>query len=106
MTQPYYTDEAVTIYHMDCREWDGKADVIVTDPPYGLEFMGKEWDKLGRINSGRTRKQNELTAICRGPESYMAGAPMQAWHTEWASHLLGKAGWLFAFGGTRTWHRH
>ena len=22
------------------------VDVIVTDPPYGLEFMGKEWDKL------------------------------------------------------------
>jgi len=21
-------------------------DAIVTDPPYGLEFMGKEWDKL------------------------------------------------------------
>jgi DNA modification methylase len=23
------------------------VDAIVTDPPYGLEFMGKEWDKLG-----------------------------------------------------------
>ena len=22
------------------------VDAIVTDPPYGLEFMGKEWDKL------------------------------------------------------------
>ena len=21
-------------------------DAVVTDPPYGLEFMGKEWDKL------------------------------------------------------------
>jgi DNA modification methylase len=21
-------------------------DAIVTDPPYGLEFMGKEWDRL------------------------------------------------------------
>ena len=24
-------------------------DSIVTDPPYGLEFMGKEWDRLGDI---------------------------------------------------------
>ena len=24
------------------------VDAIVTDPPYGLEFMGKEWDKVGR----------------------------------------------------------
>ena len=23
-------------------------DAIVTDPPYGLEFMGKAWDKLDR----------------------------------------------------------
>ena len=24
-------------------------DAIVCDPPYGLEFMGKEWDKLGDV---------------------------------------------------------
>lgn len=29
------------------------ADSVVTDPPYGLEFMGKEWDRLG---GGRTSK--------------------------------------------------
>src|ERR1017187_4303015 len=25
------------------------VDAVVTDPPYGLEFMGKEWDRLGDI---------------------------------------------------------
>jgi len=25
----------------------GSFDLCLTDPPYGLEFMGKEWDKLG-----------------------------------------------------------
>lgn len=25
---------------------DCSVDAICTDPPYGLEFMGKEWDKL------------------------------------------------------------
>ena len=25
----------------------GSIDAIVTDPPYGLEFMGKEWDGFG-----------------------------------------------------------
>lgn len=25
---------------------ENSLDAIVTDPPYGLEFMGKEWDKL------------------------------------------------------------
>ena len=26
---------------------DGSVDAIVTDPPYGLSFMGKEWDSFG-----------------------------------------------------------
>jgi hypothetical protein len=35
----------------DCREVlltleANSIDACVTDPPYGLEFMGKEWDKL------------------------------------------------------------
>jgi DNA modification methylase len=39
----------VTIIHGDCIEAmrelaDASVDAIVTDPPYGLEFMGKEWD--------------------------------------------------------------
>jgi len=28
---------------------DNSVDAIVTDPPYGLEFMGKEWDSFNRI---------------------------------------------------------
>ena len=49
MTSPYYQDEYVTLYHGDCLDVlaelpDASVDAVVTDPPYGLEFMGKEWD--------------------------------------------------------------
>jgi DNA modification methylase len=50
----HYDDGTVRILHGDCRELLGglTADVIVTDPPYGLEFMGKEWDRF-RPKQGR-----------------------------------------------------
>jgi len=34
---------------------DASIDAVVTDPPYGLEFMGKSWDRLGNI--GQTSHQ-------------------------------------------------
>jgi len=48
--------EVNKIYQGDCIEVmktlpDNSIDSIVTDPPYGLEFMGKEWDKLWGKNT-------------------------------------------------------
>lgn len=43
------TPKETTIIHGDCLEKlkelpDNSVDSIVTDPPYGLSFMGKKWD--------------------------------------------------------------
>ena len=63
---------------------EASIDSIVCDPPYGLRFMGKEFDSLGD------------------------GPAQQAWHAAWcaeAFRVLKPGGFLLAFGGTRTFHR-
>ena len=79
MPKPTYSP---TLYPLDCRKAarrlrSNTVSAIVTDPPYGLKFMGKEWDH---------------------------GVPgVQFWQT--FLRVCKPGAMLLAFGGTRTYHR-
>ncbi|QBI98015.1 DNA methylase [Mycobacterium phage Zilizebeth] len=124
MTKPYYQDDQVTVFHGDCLHVlaelpDRSVDAVVCDPPYGLEFMGKEWDAPWRKTSAsharaRERRAAELDDpvkgkyIRAGVNAYEAGQPFQQWCTQWAAEclrVLKPGGHMLAFGGSRTWHR-
>ncbi len=108
------------VIHGDCLEVmagmeAGSVDAVVCDPPYGLEFMGKEWDRLtGKADvrqPGDANYQTPDNPHGRSKVRYGYGtsmAPMQAWHQDWAEQalrVLEPSHYLLAFGGTRTWHR-
>ena len=112
----------------DCRDVlkglpDNSVDSIVTDPPYGLGFMGKKWDtfggKAGISESVAAEIQGRYREKAPGTPRYAGTArpakpsdgemlAFQLWCTEWAVEclrVLKPGGHILAFGGSRTWHR-
>jgi len=58
--KPYYSDKWVTIYHGDCREilpqLDVKVDLVLTDPPYGIDYQSAkriDWQRKPKIQGDK-----------------------------------------------------
>jgi predicted RNA methylase len=105
---PHYADDTVTVHHGDCIAIlatlpDASVDAVVTDPPYGLEFMGKDWDapwkasSVGRGVRVESERAVEMTERGKGHSTAggpylaarvdsvrVAGRPFQAWCELWA----------------------
>lgn len=124
---PYYTSERSIFYNGDCRSVmaemeDNSFDSIVCDPPYGLEFMGKDWDSFpenpnflrspGEDGSNNSygprfgvRQHGDSNGVAKVS---IRNHAFQKFCEEWATEclrVLKPGGHLLAFGGSRTYHR-
>ena len=77
-----YEDDNLALCHGDALDIlrqlpENSVDSVVTDPPYALSFMGKDWDAQ--------HPNAEIWKQCL--------------------RILKPGGHLLSFGGTRTWHR-
>jgi site-specific DNA-methyltransferase (adenine-specific) len=108
---------------------EASVDAVVCDPPYGIGFMGKEWDgraiaeaaakdrasrkSLGPESASRPGRAQPRSSSAFGNEAIIAGPvrggiDFQHWCESWAREVLRvlkPGGHLLAFGGTRTHHR-
>ena len=86
---------------------------IVTDPPYGIRFMGKAWDGADierqiETQTGGTKPASPAMAAGKYDRSCSSHVAFQVWCEQWATEALRVArpgAMLLAFGGTRTFHR-
>ena len=96
---------------------ENSVDSIVTDPPYGLEFMGKEWDapwKKSEVVKVTDKSTNGIfhdkgfNHGIRFSRGLFEMQEFQKWCESWAKEayrVLKPGGYILAFGGSRTYHR-
>jgi len=122
---------AATLINADCREAmramdENSVDAIVTDPPYGIGFMGKSWDSefITTTTAKRVAAKSQPPNPDGSPRKTPRNAPsenagaydfsvvgntkFQLWTEEWAREalrVLKPGGHLIVFSGPRTYHR-
>lgn len=135
MIAPVFEAAGIRVFQGDCievmRQLPAESvHAVVTDPPYGIGFMGHDWDQPGRevpaeregVPSGHRRRSHPTTPTSRGWGGEGAGAKeagrydlsrtanqiFAAWVADWAAEclrLLKPGGHMLVSGSPRTWHR-
>lgn len=78
--KPYYQDDLVTLFHGDClevTEWL-EADVLVTDPPYGVDVSQYGMDN----NPKKRREQTARSVIKNDGDTEARDAALALWGTK------------------------
>lgn len=101
---PYYEDEWVTLYHGDCREITAwlDADVLVTDPPYGVKWESRFGDaRKGTKDQLRTKDviASDVDTSARDEVFAMWGRRPAIMFGSWRIPRPGKVGSLLI------WHK-
>jgi site-specific DNA-methyltransferase (adenine-specific) len=117
----YHREDAGVVYLGNCLDVmaamePDSVDTIITDPPYGLEFMGVAWDTMRHDGKPRVRndmgdfgsreharQSNEKARIQRNKSLGFYEFSLK-W-TKAALRVAKPGAILLAFGGTRTHHR-
>ena len=80
LPKPYFQDEAVTIYHGDCREImpllePGSVGLVLTDPPYGVgvDYFSYK-DSANNLEGLISTVHPELLRISAGPVAWFGAA--------------------------------
>jgi len=91
---------------------ENSIDTCITDPPYGLGFMGKEWDTFDKTQFGIAGNEGENDLKVKKHFNtlprYNGGNELYEFTLRWAQEVyraLKPGGLLLSFGGTRTYHR-
>jgi DNA modification methylase len=117
MSGESFMDGRVVLHCGDCLEVmasfeSNSVDAFVTDPPYGLEFMGREWDGADgfrrALNAADVGRESVFGRTSRKSPEYKTGPVFQQFMHAMACEalrVLKPGGHLVAFAGTRTYHR-
>lgn len=97
---------------------DNSIDAIVTDPPYGLAFMGVAWDTFGDGRKGGARTDATFDKVggnhhptCAADQARTRRSENEKFQAvmtpvfEEALRVAKPGAHLLCFGGTRTFHR-